>query len=70
MGNRLICICSMVSEKEILSALKKGARTTADIQKITTAGTTCGKCLLSIDQIIEEFNAKRPEGPQQSLQFG
>ena len=69
MGNRLVCICSMVSEKEILSALKKGARTTGEIQKATTAGTTCGKCLAVIDQVVDEFNSKYPEDPQQSLQF-
>ncbi len=70
MGNRLVCICNMVSEKEIVDALKKGARTTKDIQEACYAGTTCGKCLMTIDTIVEEFNSKRPEDPQQSIQFG
>ncbi len=60
----------MVSEKEILDELKKGARTTAEIQKATTAGTTCGKCLTAIDEIVADFNSKRPDDPQQSLKFG
>jgi bacterioferritin-associated ferredoxin len=60
----------MVSEKEIAAALNKGAKTTKDIQDICYAGTTCGKCLMTIDAIVEEFHSKRPEDPQQSLQFG
>ncbi len=53
--NRLVCLCSMVSEKEITKALEKGAGSTAHIQKVTTAGTTCGRCLPEIDYIVEEF---------------
>ena len=70
MGNRLVCACNMVSEKEILSALKKGAKTTSDIQKLTSAGTTCGKCLMTIDRIVEIYLENQPEDPQQSLKFG
>jgi bacterioferritin-associated ferredoxin len=69
MGKRLVCLCNMVSENEILAALKKGARSTKDIQEITAAGTNCGRCLVIIDAMVEEFLAKQPTDPQQRIDF-
>lgn len=69
MGNRLVCICNMVSEKEILAALKKGAKSTEDIQLMTRAGTSCGKCLMTIDQIVEEYEMNAAIDPQRKLEL-
>lgn len=69
MKNRLVCICNMVSENEILAALHKGATTTSDIQQITRAGTSCGKCLVIVDGLVEEYLAKLPADPQQKINF-
>lgn len=70
MSKRLVCICNMVTEKELLAALQRGARSTADIQKMTHAGTSCGRCLPSIDAIVEDFLARQPAEPQQKINFG
>lgn len=70
MSKRLVCLCNMVTEKEILAALQKGARTTTDIQKITRAGTSCGRCLPWIDTIVAEYLATLPQDGQQKLNFG
>ncbi len=67
MSNRLVCICNMISEKEIVNELKKGAKDTSDIQYATRAGTSCGKCLMTIDQIIEEHFATQPIDQQGKL---
>lgn len=69
MANRLVCICNMVSEQEIINELKKGAVDTSDIQYATRAGTSCGKCLMTIDQIVEEFQATQAQDPQGKLNF-
>jgi bacterioferritin-associated ferredoxin len=69
MKNRLVCICNVVSVKEILTTFKKGAISTSEIQKITRAGTTCGKCLVEIDGLVEDFLSKLPEDPQQRINF-
>ena len=69
MGDRLVCICNMVSEKEILAALKKGAKSTEDIQFMTRAGTSCGKCLIIIDQIVEEYEMNTAIDPQRKLEL-
>ena len=69
MSRRLVCVCNMVTEKEILSVLKKGALSTADIQRATKAGTSCGKCLMTIDAIVEEFFDQLPADPQRKIEF-
>lgn len=70
MSKRLVCICNMVTEKEIQSALLKGARSTSDIQKLTGAGASCGRCLTTIDSIVEAFLSKLPLDTQQKINFG
>jgi len=60
----------MVTEKEIHAALAKGARTTSDIQKLTHAGTSCGRCLMWIDTIVEEYINSLPDDSQQRINFG
>ena len=70
MGKRLVCLCNMVSEKEIHVALEKGAQSTSDIQRMTRAGTSCGRCLPWIDSIVEEFLSSCPKDPQSKLDFG
>ncbi|MDP2113807.1 MAG: (2Fe-2S)-binding protein [Bacteroidota bacterium] len=69
MSRNLVCVCNMVSEKEILTALKKGARSTSDIQRSTKAGTSCGKCLMTIDRIVEEYLEQLPADPQRRIEF-
>lgn len=69
MSKRLVCLCNMVNEKEIQAALIKGARSTSDIQKMTRAGTSCGRCLAWIDSIVAEFLDNLPDDLQQRLNF-
>jgi bacterioferritin-associated ferredoxin len=59
----------MVTEKEIHAALMKGARSASEIQKMTRAGTSCGRCLPWIDSIVEEFVTSLPNNPQQRIDF-
>jgi len=70
MSNRLICICNFVDEKEINSLLKKGATSTKDIQFLTHAGTSCGKCLPLIDELVDSFNKTNSNNQQKKLNFG
>lgn len=69
MSKRQVCICNMVTEKEILDTLKKGAQSTSDIQRITRAGTSCGKCQVVIDALVDEFQASLPINLQQKIIF-
>ena len=70
MGRRIVCVCNFVEEREIKSVLLKGASSTSDIQKITGAGTTCGRCLPEIDQLVEDYLKEKPKDLQKKLDFG
>jgi nitrite reductase (NADH) large subunit len=58
-----------VTEGEILKVLKAGVGSTADMQRITKAGTSCCKCLTTIDRLVEEFIVQQPEDLQQRIVF-
>jgi bacterioferritin-associated ferredoxin len=67
---RLVCLCNLVDEKEILSWLKKGANSTKEIQQFTLAGSSCGRCLPETDQIVDTYLKKKPGEKQKKLNFG
>ncbi|HBL77383.1 MAG: hypothetical protein A2W90_21570 [Bacteroidetes bacterium GWF2_42_66] len=67
MSNRLVCMCNFVTEDEIISVLKKGAVSTEEIQEYTRAGTSCGKCLPVIDQLVSDYLNQQPADPQTKL---
>ncbi len=69
MNRNLVCVCNMVTEKEILAVLRKGALSTSDIQKISRAGTSCGRCLVIIDSLVEEYLTQLPNDPQKRIDF-
>ncbi|WP_297523022.1 (2Fe-2S)-binding protein [uncultured Clostridium sp.] len=52
-SNRMVCKCKQVTYSDIRKAMTNGARTVEDIQKMTGAGTGCGKCKYLIQNIIE-----------------
>ena len=70
MSNRLICICNFVDEKEIKTLLNKGAVSVRDIQDLTRAGTSCGRCLPLIDELVELHKKTKPKEQQEKLDFG
>lgn len=70
MGSRLVCICNFIEEKEISTLLKKGANSTSDIQHLSRAGTSCGRCLPVIDELVESFKNEKPKAQQRKLDFG
>ena len=70
MSRRLICLCNLVDEREIVSLLKKGANSTIDIQNLTRAGTSCGRCLPLIDELVEAYKKEKPKDQQHKLDFG
>ena len=70
MGRKLVCLCNLIEEKEIVAALKKGASSSIEIQNITGAGTSCGRCLTEIDQLVENWQKEKPKEQQKKLNFG
>jgi len=67
---KLVCLCNLIDEMEIISYLKKGAKTAEEIQSLTRAGTSCGRCLPEIDEIVATFLKEKPEDQQKKLDLG
>jgi bacterioferritin-associated ferredoxin len=70
MGRRLVCLCNLVEESEIIKLLEKRADSTSHIQLLTRAGTSCGRCLPDIDQLVDGYQKKKPKDLQKSLTLG
>jgi bacterioferritin-associated ferredoxin len=48
----LICSCRRVSEDVVCAAIREGAGTTAEVIRACGAGSRCGGCTSSIDQLL------------------
>lgn len=53
--NKVICPCKKVTKADILRAVADGATKYKDVQKITGAGSKCGKCKSDIKQFIKQI---------------
>ena len=69
MSSQLVCMCNMVTDDEIEAELKKGAVDTGEIQHQTRAGTSCGRCLVQIDEMVSSYLNSLPEDLQGKLDF-
>lgn len=48
------CICTAVTIDEVESAIDAGATTVEAIGELTSAGTTCGSCHDTLEELIAE----------------
>ena len=53
-----ICHCQEVTYKEILDAIKNGAKTVDDLGDELEAGIACGGCIDDLEEILEEELSK------------
>jgi bacterioferritin-associated ferredoxin len=53
-GRMYVCLCVGVTEREIRETLSQGAETVEEVMYCTGAGTRCGGCLLTIEELVEE----------------
>lgn len=67
---KIVCLCNLVSQNEIDSLLKKGAVSVREIQQHTGAGTTCGRCLPELDDLVAKHHKEKPKDQQRKLDLG
>lgn len=56
---KTVCYCMNVTNGDVKEAVKSGAKTLADVQKVTKGGTGCGRCRENIQHLIDEFVAEQ-----------
>lgn len=68
--DKIVCSCFNVTLKDIKEAIKNGAKTVEDIKNATYATSACGRCKNNIQEILEEFTAKKQtKQPLNPVQF-
>lgn len=55
MDDEIICVCNNVTREEIVKAIEDGATTVEEVGEATGAGTVCGACINTIQEIIDEI---------------
>lgn len=58
-----VCVCNAVSHKELREHFDEGAKSVADLQMKTGAGTCCGTCLAMVDDLVNEWGPSVPYVP-------
>ncbi len=51
----IICQCMNVTDLDIENAVKNGARSYADLQNMTKAGTVCGQCKKESEELVHQY---------------
>ena len=54
----LVCYCMEITYGNILDAISNGATTPEEVTDATNAGMSCGMCIETIEEILEEELSK------------
>jgi bacterioferritin-associated ferredoxin len=63
-----VCICNGVTDRDIRQAAEAGCRSLAELTMRTGCGATCGTCLETAAQLLEDTRAARAAIPLPVLQ--
>lgn len=58
----IICVCKRVSDQDVEEAVDNGARSAADVQDMTGAGSDCGCCSSLIEAHVSRACQGRSSG--------
>lgn len=58
MDNKVVCGCFNVTKLDLENAIKNGAKSFEEVQKVTNVGKGCGNCLESVKELVEELLVK------------
>ena len=61
--DRLLCHCLVVSEQEVIRAIRAGARTVEAVGEQCEAGTGCGSCRGGIEVLLQQEAQRRRAQP-------
>jgi bacterioferritin-associated ferredoxin len=53
MRPKRVCLCRLVTEKELVDAIHAGAQTIEELRETTRASTGCGTCAQAVNRILQ-----------------
>ena len=59
-----VCLCRVVTDKQVKAAIEAGARTICAVSKACGAGDDCGGCRSHIEDLIEDHGALAIRGAE------
>jgi len=66
----IICRCNAVTIVEIKKFIKKHPQATFDELKVeTTAGTSCGRCVVLLQKTFNHLKKETPQNDQSRISF-
>lgn len=57
-SSQVVCGCMKVTEQDLISAVKNGAKSFEDVQAVTKVSTGCGKCSDSVKVLVDNIILK------------
>jgi len=54
----IICLCQVVSDRQVRALVAAGARTVTEVGRLCGAGTGCGGCRKQLARCIEQARSK------------
>lgn len=51
-----LCHCRLVSTEKVTNAIEQGAKSVAEISRVTLAGTGCGTCRSDSDELLQFYS--------------
>lgn len=64
MARKLLCVCNFIPDRDIIKAIEKGASDLEEIKEYTGAGTSCGRCHPTIENMLKESAFKIDKSQQ------
>ncbi len=61
--SRTLCQCMLVSEQQVLTTIRAGARSVDEVGERCDAGTGCGSCRGGIELLIQQEVRRRARAP-------
>ncbi len=53
-----VCICNALTDKQIWTVLRGGARCAVDVHPALGCAVQCGQCLTTIETMVKQFEAE------------
>ena len=62
-----VCLCRAVTDRQVRHAIRGGACSVADVMECTRAGTCCGSCHSTLEELIDDEREASGGGERRSL---
>jgi len=63
----IVCHCHRVTHRRVLEVVQQGARTPAEVGRACGAGTSCGGCVRSVCEVIDQATTEESEPARMML---